>query len=251
MILFFYREGFSYCTDNGDNRPKVFDFKITQEQNWEAEIIKEFDINLGLRRNFNLVKASFLTSFFNLIPTEFSDENPETLLNFSEAEFENNKLLKSETIIGTDILYGVSQVLIDKLNALYPKVETCHSGKIFIDSVSKGNETVIHLNLVHHYLEVMVMENDKLLFYNLFDTPTGEDILFYSLYVMDQLGLDTNSVQMKTYSELTFETKVFQLLKKYVRNINQALKDELFLKNFDLYNLMKCELSQAHSEGKK
>jgi len=250
LNLFFYKEGFSYCTGSGV-RPAVSEFVVKEPNNWETEIIKEFEINLSLRRNFDQVKAAFVSSFFSVVPNEYSDESLEILLNFSEAEFEINKLFKSETRFGAQIVYGVSQQLIDRLNQLYSDFEFCHSGKLLIDTVSVNNHKIVHLNLNHHNLEILVTEGGNITFYNLFETPTGEDVLFYSLYAMEQLGLDTNSIQVKTYGELISGIKVFEILNKYIRNISQALKDDAFLKNYSLYKLMECELSQVHSEERK
>lgn len=242
LNLLFYREGFSYCIEDEKNkRPKVIEYKLSNEADWEAGIIKELEINLNLRRNFNRVNAAFISSFFSLVPAEYSDVDKEQLLNFSEAEFDNNILLSNQTELGASFVYGISQLLEIKLNALYKQLSLNHSGNIFIGSLQKSDETLVHINLNHHQLEVAVTDASNLIFYNLFDTPTGEDILFYTLFVMEQLELDTNKTEIKTYGELLSDTKVFQILKKYVRHVSQALKDELYLKNFTIYNLSKCE----------
>ncbi|MDD3459385.1 MAG: DUF3822 family protein [Weeksellaceae bacterium] len=252
LNLLFYREGFSYSVDNGrDSRPMVHDFQVEQSLNWEAEIIREFELNLSLRRNFSQVRASFVSTFFNVVPAELLDENLEVLLNFSEAEFENNRLLSSQSVFGASLVFGISQLLFDKLNLQYANTVYCHSGKVLMDSVAVNSEPFIHLHLSHQMLEILVSESDKLLYYNLFETPTAEDVLFYSLYVADQFGFDTNTVNVKTYGELMEGRKIFELLRKYVRRLSQAVKEEVYMKNYSLYKLSECELSQVHSREKK
>src|SRR5690606_12114380 len=100
-------------------------------------------------------------------------------------------------------------------------------------------------------LEIAVSENGKMIYYNLFETLTGEDILFYTLFVFQQLGLDTNRIELLCYGQLLPNTKVFQILKKYVRHVKAAMKDEDYLENFSLFNLSKCESSQVLSGEKK
>lgn len=252
LNLLFCKEGFSYCTgDDSNSRPKVFEFSVSGPAVWETEVIREFEINLGLRRNFDRVRAGFMSSFFSLVPNEYTDESLENLLNFSEAEFEDNRLLRSATRLGAQFVFGVSQLLTDRLNSLYSRVEYCHSGSVFIDSAPLDDRTVVHLNSYRHNLEILVTAGGNLEFYNLFETLTGEDILFYSLYTLNKLGLDSNSVVVKTYGEMTEGLKVYEILRKYIRNLSQAQKDEVFLKNYSLYNLMKCESSQDHSEERK
>lgn len=251
LNFLFYKEGFSFWVKDTDGKAnKVSHVKVTNFNRWEVEIIKELEINLRLRRNFDQVKVAFISSFFNLVPDVYSSENPEVLLNFSEAEFEDNQLFKSDSDAGFSFVYGTSSVLINKLKELFGKVEFFHSGMVFLNSIEKTKEISVHLNLNHHQLEIAITSDSKVQFYNLFETPSGEDILFFTLFSLEQLGLDSNKIEIKTYGELLPNTKVFQILRKHVRFVNAALKDEEFLENYTLYKLSKCELFQGNSEEK-
>jgi len=192
-----------------------------------------------------------MSSFFNLVPLDYLIEGQGTLLNFSEAEFEVNNILVTTTRFENAFVYGISQALLDKLNEFYGKVEGFHSGSIFLNSIPVSNDKVIHLNLYEHNLEIAVTGDSKIVFYNLFDTQTGEDILFYTLFALEQLNLDPNKAEVKCYGQLLAGTKVFQALKKYIRFISPALKNEDFLENYTLFNLPKCASSQVLSEEKK
>lgn len=213
--------------------------------------MRELEVNLRLRKNFDHVNAGFLSSFFNLVPNVYLFENQDVLLNFSEAEFDANNILRSNTRFESTFVYGTSQLLFEKLNEFYGKVRCFHSGSIFLDSIAVSNDPVIHLNLYEHNLEVAVMENSGVVFYNLFETQTGEDILFYTLFAMEQLNLYPNHSEIKCYGQLLPGTKVFQTLKKYVRFVSAGSRNEDFLENHTLFNLPKCASSQALSEARK
>ena len=252
LYFLFYKEGFSFwIADSATKTDKVSHFKVTHFNLWETEIIKELEVNLRLKRNFDEVKVAFISSFFSLVPKDYAAENPEVLLNFSEAEFEDNQLIHSVSEAEFSFVYGTSSVLIKKLKEQYGKVQFFHSGEVFLKSIENGLPTTVHLNLNQHQLEIAVTSESKVLFYNLFETPTGEDILFFTLFVMEQLELDTNKVVVKTYGELMPETKVFQILRKYVRHVSAASKDEAFLRHFTIYSISKCASFQVNSEGKK
>lgn len=241
LNLLFYREGFSYyLPDELSKVAKISSFKVSHPNRWETEITKELDVNLRLRRNFSSVRVGLVSTFFNLVPNVYLRSNPDDLLNFSEAEFENNILFEGNTSFDCSFLYGTSQLLVDKLKELYGTVLYFHSGQIFLDSVQKQSELTVHLNLIQHNLEIAVTDQSGLQLYNLFETPTGEDILFYTLFALQQLELDSNRVEVKCYGQLLPNTKVFQTLKKYVRNVNIGLKDERTLENFTLINISKC-----------
>lgn len=252
LQLLFYKNGFSFCTKSTDgNISKVSTFDVSHFSKWEEEVVRELEVNLLLRRTFDVVKVGFVTSFFNLAPNEYLSVNSESLLNFSESEFEENVLLESPTKSNASFLFGGSQLLINKLNELYSKVEIYHSGSVLINSISLSSSTIVHVNLVHQNLEILVMNGDQIGYYNLFETLTGEDILFYTLFAIEQIGLDTNKVELKTYGQLLANTKVFQIFKKYVRHVSVGLKDEDYLEHFTLFNLTKCESFLVPSEEKK
>lgn len=232
--------------DTGKTKyPTTGKFKVTHFSKWEDEVLKELEINLNLRRNFKTVNAGFLTSFFSLTPESYVSDDLQAMLNFSETEFEDSSLLKDNPVYGSHFVFGISGPLKEKLENLFPNLFICHSGKVFLENLNPEGEKKIHLNLIEHSLEIAVTEENQLMFYNLFETKTGEDILFYTLFAVEQLGLDPNKIDMRTYGELLPITKVYQILRKYIRNITTGIKDEEFLKNFSLYNLSKCELSQV------
>jgi hypothetical protein len=252
LQMLFYKDGFSFCTKSADGKfSKVSEFKVSHVSKWETEVMREVEVDLRLRRSFNAVQVGMVSSFFNLVPNSYLSVNAESLLNFSESEFEHNILLESSTKYDGSFLFGSSQLLVNKLMELYKNVQIFHSGTVFLNSIPTTNDATVHLNLVHHNLEIAIVKNGQILYYNLFETQTGEDILFYTLFAMEQIGMDTNKVELKTYGQLLANTKVFQILKKYVRKLSVGMKDEEFLENFTLFNLSKCELSPVPSEERK
>jgi len=241
LSLLFYKEGFSFCAYNENGEAgKISHFGVTHANRWEEEVVKELDVNLRLRRNFESVSAAFVSSFFNLVPQEYASISNDVLLNLSEAEFENNAILSVATKHGSNFVYGTSQILLDKLKELYGKINLHHSGQVFLDSIVFSKQAELHLNLYKKNLEVVATSEKGILFYNLFEAQSAEDILFYSLFVLEQLNFDANKVEMKSYGELQPASSAYQLLKKYIRYISPALKNEIFLENYSLFNLIKC-----------
>jgi len=241
LNLLFFKEGFSYCTQNGKIYSDVSVFKVSNLNLWEEEVIKELEINLKLRRNFEQVNVGLISGFFTLVPNQYLTESRETLLDFSEGEFENNILLQSETRFGCNFVYGTSLLLTEKLSELYRNVNFYHSGTVFLNAVETEKEKTLYLNLNYNQLEIFVAADADVIFYNLIETPTVEDVLFFTLFTAEQLNLDLNQISVNCYGELMPDNQAFQMLKKYVRNLNTAMKNEVFLKNFTLFNLSSCE----------
>lgn len=252
LALLFHREGFSFCVyDEKGNSGKVSHFNVTHNSRWEVEVIKELDVNLRLRRNYEIVSAGFVSSFFNLVPDFYLNISNDVLLNLSEAEFENNALLTSTTRHENTFVYGTSQLVLDKLNELYSNIKFHHSGKVFLDSLVFSKQNELHLNLYQQNLEAVVTSEKEILFYNLFEIQSDEDILFYTLFALEQLDLDANKIDLKCYGKLLPNTSIYQTLKKYVRHVTPAVKHEEILENYTLLNLTKCASSPEVSEEKE
>lgn len=219
--------------------------EVIRPERWEEEIMKELEVNLRLRRNFEKVSAAFISPFFNLVPAEYASESPEMLLTFSESGFDDNILLTSDSGLGSVFVFGTSRPLVEKLKSRFPGISLMHSGTVFLDNAGKAEGETVMLNLIKKNLEIAVFRDSKLIFYNLFDTPSGEDILFFTLFALEQTGVDNNAAKVRCYGELRPETRVFHILKKYIRHLEAPVKNAEESLNFTLYNLSKCELSQA------
>lgn len=252
LSLLFNKEGFSFCAyDEQGNPGKVSHFKVTHVNRWEVEVMKELEVNLRLRRNYDNVSAGFVSTFFNLIPNSIASVSNDVLLNLSEAEFENNVILTSPTIHESRFVYGISQLVLDKLNELYGKINFHHSGQVFLNSILFSKQAELHLNLYQDQLEAVITKDKGILFYNLFEIQSDEDVLFYTLFVLEQLDLDANKIELKCYGGLLPKTNVYQTLKKYIRYVTPAVKNEEFLENYTLLNLVKCASSPEVSEEKE
>lgn len=240
LQFLFHKEGFSYSIKSEiEKSEKIFHFKVQHSKQWEDEILKEISTNLNLRRNFQEVRVGFVSSFFNLVPKTYSEESAEALLVLSEAEFEENVLFKSDILFDCSLIYGTSQKLVDLLNKQYSKVEFMHSAALFLNFLEKSEAPTLHLNLIENQLEVAGIEKNELIFYNLFDTTSNEDILFFTLFTLEQLNWNPNKIPLNTYGQLLANSSGFQSLRKYVRYVNMAHKNEIYLENYSLFNLTK------------
>lgn len=252
LSILFYKMGFSFVSyDESGVESKVSHFKVVNLSRWEDEIVKELEVNLRLRRNYNQVRAAFVSSFFNLVPNKYTAVSDDVLLNLSEAEFEINDLLTVSTKHESSFVFGVSQLVLEKLNELYTQIEIFHSGNIFVDQILFSNNPELHLNLIESQLEIVVTNEKGIVFYNIFDVQSDEDILFYALFVTEQLNLDLNKVDLKCYGQLLPAKPVYQLLRKYVRYVLPASKNETFLENYSLHNLVQCVSYPETLEEKK
>ena len=105
----------------------------------------------------------------------------------------------------------------------------------------------IYLNPGHQELTVVVM-GQHLEYCNVFSCSTAEDVVYYTILVMQELGLDPDQEEVTVWGELTPDSAVFSLLRSYVRNVrfgtrpgnvqySYRLNDVFEYRYFDLFSL--------------
>ncbi len=101
--------------------------------------------------------------------------------------------------VDASIIYNIHYPLKDILLSL-PNLQNArlyHSGKFLVDyGMINSKNDEIYINLMHQKLEVCVLSNGEFIFYNLFETKTKEDFLFYILYTLNQLNISPNTVSL-------------------------------------------------------
>ena len=98
-----------------------------------------------------------------------------------------------------------------------------HANSILVAQLldaSKNNDNkkmIVNFNLGH--FEIVVLQNQKLLFFNSFDYKTPEDFLYYLLFTAEQLNMNPENFQLELLGTITQEDDFYQLAYKYIRNI--------------------------------
>ena len=94
----------------------------------------------------------------------------------------------------------------------------------------------------------LVVLGQNLEYCNVFACTTAEDVVYYTILVMQELGLDPDQDEVTVWGELMPDSAVFSLLRTYVRNIrfgfrpgnvqySYRLNDVYEYRYFDLFSL--------------
>ena len=105
----------------------------------------------------------------------------------------------------------------------------------------------LYLSLTDHVLNVVVL-GPQLEFSNTFAVPTAEDIVYYTILVMQELGLNPDQDTVTVWGELTGDSAAFSLLGTYVRHLRFGMRptgvqyfyylnDIADCQHFDLFSL--------------
>ncbi len=108
----------------------------------------------------------------------------------------------------------------------------------------------LYLSLADQQLTAVVL-GPQLEFYNTFSVSTAEDVLYYAILVMQELGLNPDQDPVTIWGELTGDSATFQLLSTYVRHLrfgarpfgltySYQLNELAEHRHFDLFSLAFC-----------
>ncbi len=108
----------------------------------------------------------------------------------------------------------------------------------------------LYLNPGRQELTLAVL-GQHLEYCNVFPCSTAEDVVYYTILVMQELNLDPDQDEVTVWGELTPDSAVFSLLRTYVRNVrfgqrppnvqySYRLNDVFEYRYFDLFSLHFC-----------
>lgn len=116
---------------------------------------------------------------------------------------------------------------------------------------SPGNVMCIHLN--KNDFDLLIIRDGNMVYCNNFSYSNADDLVYYTIFVIDQLKLNAEKVKTYLSGEISQKSDLIRLLKKYIRSVNvynpdmqaqlsYALHDVNPCNYPDLFNPRLCEL---------
>ena len=213
---------FSYCVINNTTNSVEY-FKNFVINDTIIEIINKEKV---LKLQFSSSLVSFTNFPCNVIPNEFSKS--ENLKDILELNTDVYDIIKSDhlTKIDAQLIYTIPSVINDIVFTFFPNAKQKAQQTILIEQFSNydNKEDNAYLYISDNILNITIFRNEKFLFNNSFHFKSQEDILYFTLFTFEQLKLDTETVNTKLYGEITKNDNNYQLLYKYIRNIQFGTK---------------------------
>jgi len=190
------------------------------------ELIKLVEKHQLEHTHFNEVILIHKNTLFGLVPKSLF--NPNHLSNYLKL---NTKLLPTDVLSFDEIEHqDLINVYVPYMNInnyiyeLFGEFTYMHNGTVLIDSLinkqnqDNGNSCYVYVS--KHQLDITVLKQRKLTFYNSFEFETTEDFIYYLLFVMEQLELDTNHAVVNLFGAIEEGDAIHQICHKYIKNSN-------------------------------
>jgi len=223
--------GLSFCVfDTIENKVLVSGKKNFKIESTPYLILKELKKLLEehklTERKFHEVSVVHRNNLFSLVPKAFFDENE--LPNYLKF---NARLLANDHIVFDEIKnFDIINVYVPFVNvnnyvfSLFGEFEFIHSGTILLQTLlglsNPPSTKVCYTYVSPNDIEIVVIEHRKLLLYNHFPYKAKEDFLYYLLFVYEQLGLDTDEVELKLFGAVEENDELYELAYEYIKNVS-------------------------------
>ena len=199
-------------------------------------IVNKEDI---LKLNFASSSVAFTNFPCTLIPNALFKENSlEEILRLNTDVYE---IIRSNQLaeIDTHLAYTIPSVINDIVFTFFPNAKQKAQQTILIEQFSKYNnkEDNVYLYINDNVLDITAFRNNKLLLNNAFNFTTKEDILYFTLFVFEQLKIDAETVNVILYGEIIKRDENHQLLYDYIRNIEFGKKPDYIHLSSEFNNL--------------
>jgi hypothetical protein len=195
-------------------------------QEWCRELKLLFKDLESLKKPFRQTRIAVECQKSTLIPQElFSAGNQEELLSFNHPK-EEFEICRHETVpkLKAEIIYSIPSCIISELQAVLPEAEIVNASGQMIENLLKqplesALDGILYANVRGVWVEVICIEKGKLRYLNSFRYRTREDLAYYIIFILEQLGLNPDTITMILMGNIERQSERFELLYRYIRNI--------------------------------
>ncbi len=211
-----------------------------------------------LEREYKTVLFSYQSPKYTLIPAPlFNKQNLRTFFEFNHILDDLDQIYYNEyKSIDAYNLFVVPSELSNIVYKSFRNVKFFHQVTPLIENglINHGKRNSyksVIANLYGNYMDILAIRGDKLLLCNTFPLKNEEDLVYFVLYVYEQLKLKGEETPLFISGEMQKNSHAFDLLKSYIKNIGFEKRNNNFLYSYtfdetdshlfaNLFNLRMC-----------
>jgi hypothetical protein len=228
--------------------------------------IKEvFETDHTLNLIFTKVRFLGYTRQSTLVPDAFFDSHKMVdYLNFNHPDEIDHEVF-SNMIIGAGIhnVFALPGELVTIVTQHFKKVEFTSQATPFLRHLFSLENALdkpgVYLGLNADFFDIACTGNSKLRIYNTFQYTNENDLLYYVIFVCNQMGFDPRTIPLYLSGEFSSKLNYYELLKHYIPETRYdvvtgvpALAPGLVqlgpARFLNLLNLQMCASSEEHTE---
>mgnify|MGYP006290065583 CR=1 FL=1 len=233
-------DGFSYCVLDAKKfiyfALESYAFEDIKELNDLSPVMDELVREKHmLTASYQRISLALNTPDVTLVPSElFSYSQKSKYLNLNtyqqdESEIQVDKL-NNLSAFG---IYPIPKQLLHKINFLFPACRIRHISTSLIENllymVRYGHfNPQLLLHVQKGQFQILFFEKENLVFYNSYRYQTWDDLFYYLFFVLEQLGLDAEKLDLMLYGEISIESDLYKKIKLYFKSFNFGPRNDLY-----------------------
>jgi hypothetical protein len=231
LLLQASSKGLTFCIFNVDlnkflsiESVEIIEAKrLTDASGLLRDYIKNND---KLNQPFLSIKIFLESNKSTLIPAPLFD--PTEKENFSNFNFtlEEQETVFFDHLKHSDafVLYAYPIPFIKVLNESFPDQLHYSYAGAFIESMliinkNQKSRTRLYVNVRKTHLDILILDGNKLLYFNTFNYRSKEDFIYFIIFVLEQLRLNPEEVELMLMGMIDRNTGLYGTIYKYVRNV--------------------------------
>jgi hypothetical protein len=218
-------EGLSYCIlDIKKKRYIVFQKYVFSKSGDIISLVnkleKYFEEDNILHASFKSSSCIYYTQKSTLVPNVFFDE--QKLREYFEFNHPLEELDEIHYNIVPEIdasnVFAIPTYVANLLYGKFKGLNIYHQATPFIQSALKdfSPSSSIHINLNPGFFDIVIKQGHKLRLYNTFLYRNDTDMLYYVLFIINQLKLDPKTIPLTICGEMSDRISFQESLSKYV-----------------------------------
>lgn len=230
LSIQFNLDGFSFSiydfTSNNDVYFGEYNFEnaLKTPEHLLLKIKNIFKTDAHLQKEFSAVTVIHQNNLSALVPNRYFNENElATYLNFNIKTlatdfitFDNIDILDSKNIYIPYV--NINNYLFQN----FGEFEYKHHSTVLIEKLLKSNkikEKTMCVNVSKATLDIVVIEDEKLILSNTFSYNSKEDFIYYILFIAEQLNIDVNEFPLSFMGEISLNSDLYKITYKYIKNV--------------------------------
>ncbi len=233
-------DGFSYCVLDAGRFCYIalesYAFQDVKEPNELSPVLDELvREKLLLTASYQRISLAFNTPEVTLVPSElFSYSKKNKYLNLNTYQQEESEIRVDKlNNLGAFGVYPIPKQLLNKINFLFPACRIRHISTSLIENllymVRYGRfspQLVIHVQ--KGQFQILFFEKQNLVFYNSYRYQTWDDLFYYLFFVLEQLGLDAEKIDLALYGEISIESDLYKKIRLYFKTFCFGPRNDLY-----------------------
>lgn len=222
--------GLSFCVfDTVSNTILSSDKVVFAKELTPYGVLKQLKQLLNVQNiensQFSEVIVVHRNNLFGLVPKALFD--PDELANYLKF---NTKILANDHLAYDELeSYDMVNVYVPFVNInnyiyeLYGDFTFKHNGTVMIESLLNGHtnakQPACYVYVHEKQIDVTIIAQKRLLLFNSFKFVTKEDFLYYLLFTLEQLKLDTESISLKLFGAIEEGDDIYEMCYRYVKHV--------------------------------